>query len=70
VDNGSPAVLSEVNGASLVQTAVIAPGQVLTIHGRHPGGAVLLNGIPAEAIAVAQNEIRVACRTRWRAPRK
>ena len=58
-DNGSPAVVSVVNGASLVPSGVIAPGEVLSIYGRHLGGRVLLNGAAAEVVSVQDNEIRV-----------
>ncbi len=58
-DDGSPAVVSVVNGASYAPSGVIAPGQALTIYGRHLGGAVWMNGVAAEAISVKENEIRV-----------
>jgi uncharacterized protein (TIGR03437 family) len=38
---------------------VIAPGEVLTVYGRHLGGRVLLNGVAAEVVSVRDNEIRV-----------
>ncbi len=59
VDNGSPAVASVLNGASLVRNGAIAPGQVLSIYGRHLGGAVLLNGRPAQIIASQENAIQL-----------
>jgi uncharacterized protein (TIGR03437 family) len=58
-DDGSPAVVSVGNGASLAPSGAIAPGQVLSIYGRHLGGAVWLNGMAAEVISVQDNEIRV-----------
>jgi hypothetical protein len=58
-DNGSPAVVSVVNGASFVPSGVIAPGEVLSIYGRHLGGRVLLNGVAAEVVSVQDHEIRV-----------
>src|ERR1035438_9295091 len=58
-DDGSPAVVSVVNGASLSPSGVIAPGQALTIYGRHLGGAVLWNGVAAEVISVKDTQIRV-----------
>jgi uncharacterized protein (TIGR03437 family) len=59
VDGGEPAVVSAVNGASYVSNGVIAPGQVLSIYGRHLGGRVLMNGVPAQVTASQDNEIRV-----------
>src|ERR1039457_1275994 len=74
-DNGSPAVVSVVNGASFVPSGVIAPGEVLSIYGRHLGGRVSLNGVAAEVVSVQDHEIRVVrseerrvgkeCRSRW-----
>jgi hypothetical protein len=58
-DNGSPAVVSVVNGASFVPSGVIAPGEVLSICGRHLGGRVLLNGIAAEVVSVQDHEIQL-----------
>src|ERR1035438_2384715 len=58
-DNRLPAVVSVVNGASLVPSGVIAPGEVLSIYGRHLGGRVLWNGVAAEVVSVKDNEIRV-----------
>jgi uncharacterized protein (TIGR03437 family) len=58
-DDGVPAVVTAVNGASYVSNGVIAPGQMLTVYGRHLGGRVLMNGVPAEVIAAQDNEIRV-----------
>ncbi len=51
-DDGAPAVVSAGNGA-------IAPGQAVSIYGRHLGGTVLLNGSPATVIAARDNELRV-----------
>ncbi len=51
-DDGSPVVVSAANEA-------IAPGQVLSIYGRHLGGRVLWNGTPAEVISARDNEIQV-----------
>jgi uncharacterized protein (TIGR03437 family) len=59
VDDGSPAVVSVSNGASYVRNGVIAPGQMLSIHGRHLGGTVLLNGVAAEVVSALENEMRV-----------
>ena len=58
-DDGAPAVVSAVNGASYAANGVIAPGQALTLHGRHLGGAVLLNGVPAPVMSAQDDEIRV-----------
>jgi uncharacterized protein (TIGR03437 family) len=44
---------------SIVSNSVVAPGQVLSVYGRHVGGQVLLNGVPAEVASVQDNEIRV-----------
>jgi uncharacterized protein (TIGR03437 family) len=52
-------VVSVVNGASLVPSGVIAPGEALTVYGRQLGGRVLLNGVAAEVVSVQDNEIRV-----------
>ena len=59
VEDGVPAVVTAVNGASYVSNGVIAPGQTLTVYGRHLGGQVLLNGVPAQVVAAQDNEIRV-----------
>ncbi len=59
VDDGSPAVVSVTNGASYTASGVIAPGEAISIHGRHLGGTVLLNGAPAKAIIAGDSEIRV-----------
>jgi uncharacterized protein (TIGR03437 family) len=58
-DDGSPAAVSAMNGASYAANGVIAPGQALTLHGRHLGGAVLFNGVPAQVVSVQDDEIRV-----------
>jgi uncharacterized protein (TIGR03437 family) len=58
-DDGGPAVVTAVNGASYVSNGVIAPGQTLIVYGRHLGGRVLLNGVPAQVIGAQDNEIRV-----------
>jgi uncharacterized protein (TIGR03437 family) len=57
--DGEPVVVSAVNGASYVSNGVIAPGQMMTVYGRHLGGRVLMNGVPAEVIAARDNEIQV-----------
>jgi uncharacterized protein (TIGR03437 family) len=54
-----PSAVSVVNGASLVSSGVIAPGQVLTIAGRHLGRTVLLNGKAAHVISANDHEVRV-----------
>ncbi len=54
-----PAIVSVANGASYALSGVVAPGQVLSIFGRHLGGRVLLNGRPLEPVSVKDNEIRV-----------
>jgi uncharacterized protein (TIGR03437 family) len=59
VDDGSPAVDAAVNGASYATGGVVAPGQVLSVYGRHLGGRVLVNGVAAEVISAKENEIRV-----------
>jgi uncharacterized protein (TIGR03437 family) len=59
VDDGLLSVTSVVNAASLVRNGTIAPGQVLSIYGRHLGGAVLLNGVPAQIIAAQENAIQI-----------
>jgi hypothetical protein len=59
VEDSGPTVVAAVNGASYVPNGVIAPGQTLTVYGRHLGGRVLLNGVPAQAIGTQDNEIRV-----------
>jgi uncharacterized protein (TIGR03437 family) len=59
VEDGGPVVVSAANGAGYVSNGVIAPGQTLTVYGRHLGGRVLLNGVPAQVIAAHDNEIRV-----------
>jgi uncharacterized protein (TIGR03437 family) len=59
VDDGSPAVQAAVNGASYAANGVIAPGQVLSVYGRHLGGTVLVNGVAAEVISAKDNELRV-----------
>jgi uncharacterized protein (TIGR03437 family) len=58
-DDGTPAVVSAVNGASYVSNGVIAPGQAVTLYGRHLGGRVLMNGVAAQVVAAQDNEIRV-----------
>jgi uncharacterized protein (TIGR03437 family) len=58
-EDGMPAVVSVVNGASYVSNGVIAPGQALTLYGRHLGGRVLMNGVAAQVVAAQDNEIRV-----------
>jgi uncharacterized protein (TIGR03437 family) len=58
-DDGMPAVVTAVNGASYVSNGVISPGQMLTVYGRHLGGRVLLSGMPTQVIAAQDNEIRV-----------
>jgi uncharacterized protein (TIGR03437 family) len=58
-EDGGPVVVAVVNGASNVSNGVIAPGQALWIYGRHLGGRVLLNGVPAQVIGSQDNEIRV-----------
>ncbi len=55
----APAVVSVANGASYTSNGVVAPGQVLSIFGRHLGGRVLLNGTPVETVSVQDNEIRL-----------
>jgi uncharacterized protein (TIGR03437 family) len=59
VEDGGPTVVTAVNGASYVPSGVIAPGQTLTVYGRHLGGRVLLNGKPAQVIGAQDNEIRI-----------
>jgi uncharacterized protein (TIGR03437 family) len=59
VEDGGPVVVSAANGARYVSNGVIAPGQTLTVYGRHLGGRVLLNGVPPQVIAAQDNEIRV-----------
>jgi uncharacterized protein (TIGR03437 family) len=58
-EDGMPGVVSAVNGASHVSNGVIAPGQALTLYGRHLGGRVLMNGVAARVIAAQDNEIRL-----------
>ena len=59
-DDGSPSVVVALNGASRGTIGVIAPGQALSVFGRHLGGArLLLNGTPVEAISAKDYEIRV-----------
>jgi uncharacterized protein (TIGR03437 family) len=58
-EDGMPAVVSVVNGASYVSNGVIAPGQALTLYGRHLGGRVLMNGVAAQVVAAQDNEIRL-----------
>lgn len=58
-DDSEPTVVSALNGASLVRSGVVSPGQVLAIYGRHLGGKVLLNGRTARVISRLENEIRV-----------
>jgi len=58
-DDGMPAVVSAMNGASYVSNGVIAPGQALTVYGRQLGGRVLLNGVPSQVIGSQDNEVRV-----------
>jgi uncharacterized protein (TIGR03437 family) len=58
-DDGWPAVVSVANGASFAANGVVAPGQVLSVYGRHLGGKVLLNGAPAEVVSMQDNEIRL-----------
>jgi uncharacterized protein (TIGR03437 family) len=58
-DDGIPAVVSVVNGASYVSNGVIAPGQTLTVYGRHLAGRVLLNRAPAQLIRTQDHEIQV-----------
>jgi uncharacterized protein (TIGR03437 family) len=58
-EDGGPAVVSAVNGASYVSNGVIAPGQTLTLYGRHLGGQVLMNGVAAQVIAAQNKEIRL-----------
>jgi uncharacterized protein (TIGR03437 family) len=52
---GGPAVTD----TTVVSTSVVAPGQLLSVYGRHAGGQVLVNGVPAEVASVQDNEIRV-----------
>jgi uncharacterized protein (TIGR03437 family) len=59
-DNGEPSVVAVVNAASRNAGGVVAPGQALSIYGKHLGGKVLLNGTQVEAISTKDNEIRVA----------
>ena len=63
MDDGSPAVVSVVNGASYVRSGVIAPGQVLTVYGRHLGERVLLNGVPAQVLGATESAVRVVVPT-------
>jgi len=59
-DDAGPAVVVALNAASRGTSDVIAPGQVLSVFGRHLGGAkLLLNGAPVEVISSKDNEIRV-----------
>jgi uncharacterized protein (TIGR03437 family) len=58
-DDGTPAVVSVANGRSLTSTAVVTPGQLLTIHGRHLNGRVLLNGVAAQVVLAKDSEIQV-----------
>ncbi len=44
---------------SYAASGVVAPGQAVSILGRHLGGRVWLNGRPIEAVSVKDNEIRV-----------
>ncbi len=48
----TPAVVSAGNG-------VVAPGQTLSIYGRHLAGRIWMNGAPARVIAARDNEIEV-----------
>jgi uncharacterized protein (TIGR03437 family) len=58
-DDGGPVVVTAANRASYVSNGVIVPGQALSIYGRHLGGRVLLNGVPAQIIETQDNEIQV-----------
>jgi uncharacterized protein (TIGR03437 family) len=59
VDDGAPAVLSIVNSASRAASGAISPGQAITLLGRHLGGAVRLNGAPAQVISATNTELRI-----------
>ncbi len=58
-DDGTPAVVSVSSGRSATATGVVAPGQLLTIRGRHLGGRVLLNGVPVQVVSTGANEFQV-----------
>ncbi len=58
-EDGRAAVVPVANGRGVAATDVIVPGQLLTIHGRHLGRQVLLNGAPLQVISQGENEIRV-----------
>jgi uncharacterized protein (TIGR03437 family) len=54
-----PAGLSEVSPTLVASSPVVAPGQLLSVYGRHLSGQVLFNGIPADVVSMQDNEIRV-----------
>ncbi len=57
--DGTPAVVSVSSGRSAIATGVVAPGQLLTIHGWRLGGRVLLNGVPVPVVSAEKNELQV-----------
>jgi uncharacterized protein (TIGR03437 family) len=58
-DDGRPSMVSVGSDRGVTATGVIAPGQLLTIHGRHLGGRVLLDGKSAQVVWAGENEIGV-----------
>ena len=58
-EDGGPSVVGALNAASRASSGVIAPGQVLSVFGRHLGGRVLLNGVAAQVISATDSEIRI-----------